>query len=1103
MSKLCVISMMKHVMARVSAVVICAFVVSGTNAGERDSRARPAGIDAIADRAVVHTIFREADLRSNTLAVHEKARSLPENERYDFLCGWVLPDGNHRTYRVTGEFGSADPPPMDPLDRASASSLTPGVAVLSPAVELIEVSRQLERLDDLRSRVHAGTVPRADLQQKYLKAVLLFLIEVAKDDPDAATAAFDQVIEAAMKIESDSAEVRWPALLLLRAVMAGSDEGIRRHVTEFFFSRYGDLSDYTPDTKLDVLNDHLRSLFSLDRFRQVSSGRPVTVSEQWIPFVYSDSETRGNGRPAARWHFEQGEVQKLTGHEMDYLGFRSPLYGNYEVECDFTSAHGEHSSFMVAGSAVQAVEDGASIRISSFRKPHTDILRDVPLTKQQSTVRYRAVVRDGVLQHFLNGEEVHHQRLPPEHNPWVAIRAWRRSLGRVSDFRITGSPVVPDRINLTGDPELSGWAPYFESGFGRGSGNWSATGDGSGGTLISGQKRPEFAGSSVQKLLRYCRPVIEDGTIEYEFFYIEDAVAVYPALDRLAFLFEPSGVRLHWITDRKFERFLRDPGNMMDPVPELLAKAPLPLKQNAWNQVRIDITGNTVGLSLNGQLVLQRTLEDSNRRTFGLFHFADRTEALVRNVTWRGDWPKKVPVVGQQELASRSLDFLDESALKLKAEYHHDFRTDALRDHFDLVGNDTAVEQDARGLLTGSMDGNGLKELRSFTRIHGDFDLLVGFRDLEILMPIPRWSAGIGVRVLLDSDADDTVGFYRTLARNKDNRRTSFYRSFRVPDGSLRYPGSFAVEQSRSGRFRLARRGSTFYALYSADDSENFRLIGQFETTNDPIAVQGLRLVLKGDRSVTVRAIWEYLHIRAEGLSGLTLSSDDAERRLLEIDERRDALPARTIDFSRNDSVMSELRTLGASDATTSSVEGGMRVSVAGGERQVAYVLANNELFNAGVDVEATMDLHQLGIDDSTETSCEFALKVFFDSSIRNSHNPVEATFILRQHAGGQRDLVTRIVHRNAANQLAYLPLRTLRVNSPDSFRAVVKGGLLYFLYSERDSPQDVVAAVSPITDSLTANGMHLKFVASGEGHSTDVTLKKLTFHQLETAVSE
>lgn len=1078
-------------------------------AGDVDSRSEQSPDTSSPDSLAKWTVFQDEAFQDNSIAIHDSAAAMPVAQRFEFLANWVLPSDLHPTFRVTARFGSTNPSPASPVEvhNSDAGSdaverLTPGVAVLSPAVELVEAARRSGRLDQLRDRIAATSVSPDDSLQRYCKATLQFLVEVAREDSAASALVFDEVIAAAATLDSNSVEARWPALLMLRAAVASADHRTRRLVTEFFFSIYQELMNYSTDPELDVLNDHLRTMFSLNVFlgnEGTVENRRESLSGQWQPFSYSDSGTRGAGRPPARWHSHAGGAEKISGHEMDYLAFRSPLRGNFQIECDFSAEHGSYYSFLVGGSTVQAVSGGKTLRIGNFRKPYDDIDLAVPLTSFGSTARFRAVVKDGVLTQFLNGQEVLRKELAAQYDPWVAMRSWRRSLGSVRDFRITGEPIVPDEIDLTGDPELSGWAPYFETGFGPGIGNWQPVADESGRTVILGKQRPEYAGAALQKLLRYCRPVIEDGTIEYDFYYRQGDVCVHPALDRLAFLLEPDGVKIHWITDRRNERFLLDPANVIDELENRRGPAQLPLQNEAWNRLRLDVTGDSVQLVLNGQAIYQRTLEESNQRTFGLFHYADRTEARVRNVLWRGDWPKQLPSVSQQDLASTELNFLDDRLPELTDSFHHDFRSGPLLERFKVetaADDGTFVEQTEHGLRTKLVSGAGFKELRSCLQVDGDFEIVVAFQDLEILMPEPRWSAGIGVRVLLDCATDDTLGFYRTLARNAGNRRTSFYHSYRDPDGKLKYPGDYSVEESTAGRFRIARRGTTFYALYAQDDSPNFRLIGKHETTTDPVAVRGLRLIAKAADAVSVTATWTEMAVRAEKISGQPLSEQEARERIALLNSRRDALQERRIDFVNPDPVDPEIRLVTAGAAVVNVVENGLRVTTVSNGRQEQFVIAHRKPFERGVDVEFPLSIHKFGLGDAMESPCEIALKVFYDSQQQNSRSPREATFILRKKNGGENHLVTRIVHRNSVNRLEYLELLSTSVKSPDSFRVAVHEGLLYFLYSESDSEEYRIATMVPVSDRLSATGFNLKFVTDGSGHSTDLTTKELIVYE-------
>jgi hypothetical protein len=56
----------------------------------------------------------------------------------------------------------------------------------------------------------------------------------------------------------------------------------------------------------------------------------------------------------------------------------------------------------------------------------------------------------------------------------------------------------------------------------------------------------------------------------------------------------------------------------------------------------LKLTGDKVSLELNGGAIFERTLEATNQRSFGLFHYADETEARARNVTHEGNWPRSL-----------------------------------------------------------------------------------------------------------------------------------------------------------------------------------------------------------------------------------------------------------------------------------------------------------------------------------------------------------------------------------------------------------------------------------------------------------------------------
>ena len=129
--------------------------------------------------------------------------------------------------------------------------------------------------------------------------------------------------------------------------------------------------------------------------------------------------------------------------------------------------------------------------------------------------------------------------------------------------------------------------------------DWDKRGDEIVGRMIEGST----AGSKQESLLRYHRPLIEDGRIAYEFYYEPGKVMVHPALDRLAFLIEPDGVKVHLLTDGAFERNGLAGGNTRDEPENRRGPASVPLKPNAWNNLILSVAGDKVALELNGQAI--------------------------------------------------------------------------------------------------------------------------------------------------------------------------------------------------------------------------------------------------------------------------------------------------------------------------------------------------------------------------------------------------------------------------------------------------------------------------------------------------------------------
>ncbi len=81
--------------------------------------------------------------------------------------------------------------------------------------------------------------------------------------------------------------------------------------------------------------------------------------------------------------------------------------------------------------------------------------------------------------------------------------------------------------------------------------------------------------------------MIEDGVLEYDFYYAPGDSIVHPALDRMALLLTPEGVRSHSVTDGKWQRDTSDPLNVSDLPSDAVQGRPVNLLPSAWNHLQL------------------------------------------------------------------------------------------------------------------------------------------------------------------------------------------------------------------------------------------------------------------------------------------------------------------------------------------------------------------------------------------------------------------------------------------------------------------------------------------------------------------------------------
>src|SRR4029079_14283309 len=91
----------------------------------------------------------------------------------------------------------------------------------------------------------------------------------------------------------------------------------------------------------------------------------------------------------------------------------------------------------------------------------------------------------------------------------------------------------------------------------------------------------------------------------------------------------------------------------------------LPLKENDWNDAELLIANDQVQIRLNGELIVERAIEPTCDRRFGVFHFKAQTAVEVREVVLTGDWPQSLPAT-QADLSALAPHAASEAVVRAR-----------------------------------------------------------------------------------------------------------------------------------------------------------------------------------------------------------------------------------------------------------------------------------------------------------------------------------------------------------------------------------------------------------------------------------------------------
>ena len=843
-------------------------------------RGGPASTDV---RSAMGAIFDDDHVAQEALQIHERAMRLDDNARFDFLARWVLPSEDHSSLRMQCEFTPTCPAPV--LQRSADAATVPsgpehpqfsGGDLVSPVMDLIDVAVSLNRLDEIRKAIDQWKVTSPEDQKS--RIVFQLLIAIAQQDNAVAELRMREILVLA----GSAPGFAWERHIEAVAVWAGGNFAATREMARELAGllQQDAWSNAFPRSER-WKRQIVAKRYLLDNVLDPGKKSNEVASEQpslktWVPVSRMISETRGAGYPVPVWSVKPGQASHVAGHDHDYLYFASPLTGTFSVEADLTTFEYRDIHLGLGSYWAGASSDLKNCLNASFRYDGSAIPLDPPLTRMFESMRVRMDVRQGMRTTYVNGREIYRRQQGVNDDPWLSIHSWWMANGSVKNLRVLGDPVIPDEVKLI-TQDLAGWVAYFDESVGWQNADWFAREseefggipDGDSTELFS-RRRPDREGTLSQSLLRYHRPMVEDGTIEYEFFYDPQRSLVHPTLDRLCLLLNPTSVDVHWITDGRHDPTSLGPDNLSAEPQHQKHKGMLPFKPNEWNSLVLTVRGNTVDVVLNGMLVYSRELEPTNLRTFGLFHYADQTEARVRNLRWRGGWPMELPASVEQELATHVVEELigDPDALPLV--FEHDFRNGVPSELFFMAGDgwEKNLKQTSKGIQLTRTTGEYVSHaVVSPVILTGDFDITAAFENFASRS---------------DSDGDSSIQLAVALDDDRSHEYFLFRRVYGVPPSTREHLVQAAIfekrggatqflflndppEESTAGRMRLIRRGSKLSCLYSEDDSTEYRLIHS-ETISDANAT--VKLLVAQHKEGFAQVVWKSLTVRAQSSFG-------------------------------------------------------------------------------------------------------------------------------------------------------------------------------------------------------------------------------------------
>ena len=625
-------------------------VVKSLQEGSIDDALERLG-ELVAPGIPLKSVFGTALPSANAGVDRVLAQMRPE-DRFDLLKAWTLPDAERRGVRILATPVPIEAPPKvfarvlseRPRETSfSVASVGPMSGFCCTGWTLVQAADEIGRLGGLRADLQrineqdvegalelkmladvAGSRGDLDRVRSYLTS---YATEIESRTLDHNALVVSAIACASMKHSS----LRDPAIMVLGGLAQKSGgDGLLSPRSFFRFAHAAAIQSVHGEAPADAL--------FRNRFRY------------WVPVSVQTARGIEQGQRLGVWLKHEQHVLHLAGGEADILFCRFPLVGNFELTCQTQEggAVGTDGGLVYGGLHFQALGRTDTLTIWDADLKHS-IERVSPFARFGSQPVFNSVSirsQNGSSTFESNGHPGWVDNADAMQSPWVGLRSAGSNRPVFRNVKLVGQPAVPQEVRLASGDNLRGWQsgffersqPSFVKPSRDAAADWRVDGG-----VIQSRSCNETSRADEPSLLQYQRPLLSNESIKYEFLHDGSEVSIHPAFGRVAFLLQPTGVRVRWITTGRADWTALPADNaVLEPLYRRGPRSIQP-KTNEWNRVSVERTDRDVSLSLNGEVVYVRPTDGNEILQFGLYRSSCVSEASVRNVVLTGDWPEKLP----------------------------------------------------------------------------------------------------------------------------------------------------------------------------------------------------------------------------------------------------------------------------------------------------------------------------------------------------------------------------------------------------------------------------------------------------------------------------